>query len=130
MPFAKEEVMRWISIFLFLGIGCGNSATVADPDLGVPPSEVSPTGSGADMGVAPIAYGTPQGGPWTPPPANDSPVTHAAPSPLSGAISMLAGVDVLDVSTDNAGGIWAVSASTVYYFPPGAKQPITYDQSN
>jgi streptogramin lyase len=42
---------------------------------------------------------------------------------------MLAGVNVLDVSTDSGGGIWAVSASTVYYFPPGATHPITYDQS-
>jgi len=43
---------------------------------------------------------------------------------------MLAGVNVLDVSTDQGGGIWAVSDSTVYYFPPGATQPFKYDQSN
>jgi len=43
---------------------------------------------------------------------------------------MLAGVNVADVSTDQGGGIWAVSDSTVYYFPPGATHPVTYDQSS
>ena len=81
------------------------------------------------MGVPPVAA-APHGGPWMPPPPDDPPVTHAAPSTLSGASSMLVGVDVADVSTDQGGGIWAVSASKVYYFPPGASQPATYDQSN
>lgn len=81
------------------------------------------------MGVPSVAA-TPQGGSWSPPPADDAPVTHAPPSPLSGASVILKGVDVLDVSTDSGGGVWAVSASTVYYFPPGASQPFTYDQSN
>ncbi len=65
-----------------------------------------------------------------PPPANDAPVAHAPPSSLAGATSMLAGVDVADVSTDQGGGIWAVSDATVYYFPPGATRPFTYDQKN
>jgi hypothetical protein len=43
---------------------------------------------------------------------------------------MLAGVDVLDVSTDAGGGVWAVSAAKVYYFPPGKSTPVTYDQAN
>lgn len=63
------------------------------------------------------------------PPTDDPPVAHAAPSSLSGATTTLGDVNVLDVSTDQGGGIWAVSESTVYYFPPGATQPITYDQS-
>ena len=83
------------------------------------------------MGAPPAAAAaTPHGGPWTPPPPDDPPVTHAPASALSGASTILGGVDVLDVSTDEGGGIWAVSASTVYYFPPGARQPVTYDQSN
>ncbi len=72
----------------------------------------------------------PQGGPWKPPPPDDPAVTHAPPSPLLGAGTMLKGVDVADVSTDNGGGVWAVSDSKVYYFAPGATQPFTYDQSN
>jgi hypothetical protein len=43
---------------------------------------------------------------------------------------MLSGVKVLDVSTDRGGGVWAVSVSKVYYFPPGSSTPVTYDQSN
>src|SRR6185437_180572 len=58
------------------------------------------------------------------------PVAHAPPTPLSSVGSMLAGVNVADVSTDQGGGIWAVSDSTVYYFPPGATTPFTYDQGD
>jgi hypothetical protein len=72
----------------------------------------------------------PHGGPWIAPPTDDPPVSHSQPSPLSGATSLLGGVDVADVSTDQGGGIWAVSESTVYYFPPGSTKPFTYDQSN
>jgi hypothetical protein len=86
---------------------------------------------GAPDSPAPrVAYAPPHGGPWRPPPGDGSPVAHASPSPLPGASSMLAGVNVLDVSTDRGGGIWAVSTSTVYYFPPGRATPFTYDQSN
>ncbi|MFI5290666.1 MAG: hypothetical protein ACHQ17_13490, partial [Polyangia bacterium] len=41
---------------------------------------------------------------------------------------LLPGVDVLDVSVDQGGGVWAVTSSTVYYFPPGRATPFTYDQ--
>lgn len=75
-------------------------------------------------------YTPPQGGPWRPPSGDGTPVVHAAPSRLSGATRMLVGVDVLDVSTDRGGGIWAVSPAKVYYFPPGSSTPTTYDQSN
>jgi hypothetical protein len=37
---------------------------------------------------------------------------------------------VLDVSTDQGGGIWAVTPSTVYYFPPGSSSSFKYDQSS
>jgi hypothetical protein len=49
---------------------------------------------------------------------------------MVGATTMLSGIDVLDVSTDQAGGVWAVSAQKVYYFPPGRGSPVTYDQSD
>jgi len=81
------------------------------------------------MGTAPVAA-MPQGGAWAAPPPTDSPVTHAAPTPLANASHILTGVDVADVSTDQGGGVWAVSDSTVYYLPPGASKPFTYDQSN
>jgi Two component regulator propeller len=120
--------MRWASVFLIVGIGCGNEGTGKDPpDLGTGSAQAeNPSG---DMGSPPVTP-APQGGPWIPPPPNDPPVTHSPPSPLSGATSMLAGVNIVDVSTDKGGGIWAVSDSTVYYFPPGATTPVTYDQSN
>jgi hypothetical protein len=98
------------------------SVAPSPPDLAMTPPPPP------DLAAPPPAP-SPQPGAWTPPPANDSPVTHAPPSPLTGASAILAGVDVLDVSTDQGGGIWAVSSTTVYYFPPGASQPITYDQS-
>jgi hypothetical protein len=57
-------------------------------------------------------------------------VAHAPATPLPGTRRLLDGIDVLDVSTDSGGGIWAVSAAKVYYFPPGSAAPVTYDQSN
>jgi hypothetical protein len=84
--------------------------------------------SGAD--AAPPPFAPPQGGAWLPPSGDGTPVAHAAPSPLVGATRLLDGTEVLDVSTDSGGGIWAVSSSTVYYFPPGSSRPITYDQSS
>jgi hypothetical protein len=81
------------------------------------------------MGSPPVAA-MPQGGPWVPPPTDDPPVAHAAATPLTGASTMFAGVNVNDVSTDKGGGVWAVSDSTVYYLPPGATEPVKYDQSN
>jgi hypothetical protein len=65
------------------------------------------------MGSPPVAA-MPQGGPWVPPPTDDPPVAHAAATPLTGASTMFAGVNVNDVSTDKGGGVWAVSDSTVY----------------
>jgi streptogramin lyase len=53
-----------------------------------------------------------------------------APGTLDGAQLAFAGLDVLDVSADQGGGLWAVTAQKVYYLPPGAGAPFTYDQSN
>ena len=67
---------------------------------------------------------------FTPPSRDDAPVVHAPASPLANVRVLLAGQGVLDASTDKGGGIWAVTASTVYYFRAGASTPVTYDQSS
>jgi hypothetical protein len=67
---------------------------------------------------------------FTPPAGDDTPTIHAPPSPLANVRLMLAGQDVLDASIDRGGGIWAVSATHVFYFKPGATSPFTYDQGN
>lgn len=121
----RGEVMRGANVFLILVMGCGGQGTSTPP---VDPGTTSTQPPPNDMGVAPVVS-PPRGGPWMPPATVDPPVAHAPPSPLSGATSMLAGVNVADVSTDQGGGIWAVSDSIVYYLPPGATQPFTYDQS-
>lgn len=72
----------------------------------------------------------PQGDDFSAPGSSDSPVAHASPAPLAGAVVRLAGVNVLDVSTDQGGGVWAVSYSTVYYFPSGREAPFTYTQAD
>jgi hypothetical protein len=111
--------MRSAIIVTVMGISFGCQSG-GDPNMGTP----SPTGD-----PQPSAYAPPHGGPWIPPSGSRTAVAHAPPSPLSGAAGLLAGIDVLDVSTDSGGGVWAVSASTVYYFPPGSATPVTYDQS-
>ncbi|MGZ5852311.1 MAG: hypothetical protein ACXWJH_07055, partial [Hyphomicrobium sp.] len=61
--------MRWLIVFLILGIGCSNSATVAEPpDLGMGPQPQEPPLS-TDLGVPTGAFRPPRGGPWMPPPA-------------------------------------------------------------
>jgi hypothetical protein len=66
---------------------------------------------------------------YTPPTGDDSPVAHAAPSAMSGAVTLLAGHDVLDVSTDQGGGVWAVVSARVYYVAPGGSV-YSYDQAS
>lgn len=46
------------------------------------------------------------------------------------ANATLTGLDVLDVSVDQGGGVWAVTSSTVYYVAPGRATPFTYNQKN
>jgi hypothetical protein len=52
------------------------------------------------------------------------------PAGLPGAEVQFAGLDVLDVSADEGGGLWAVTPARVYYLPPGATVPFSYDQSS
>ena len=56
-------------------------------------------------------------------------MVHAPATTISVGL-LLPGVNVLDVSVDQGGGVWAVSASTVYYFAPGHATPFTYDQKS
>jgi hypothetical protein len=50
--------------------------------------------------------------------------------PVAPANATLTGLNVLDVSVDQGGGVWAVTSSTVYYLPPGRATPFTYDQKS
>src|SRR3954471_22826768 len=56
---------------------------------------------------------------FTAPSGQDSPVAHAAPTPLANVRVLLPGEGVLDASADRGGGIWAVTANRVFYFAPG-----------
>lgn len=77
-----------------------------------------------------VAHITGDGSPtFTPPRGADTPVAHAAPSPLAQVRILLAGQGVLDASTDRGGGVWAVTAAAVFYFRPGVATPSRYDQS-
>jgi hypothetical protein len=58
----------------------------------------------------------------------ETPIPHATPAPIAGAGTLLAGENVLDVSTDQGGGVWAITSAHVYYFHGGYMY--TYDQSN
>jgi hypothetical protein len=69
------------------------------------------------------------GGAYMPPGTDDSPLAHAAPSAMNGAVTVLRGLDVLDVSTDQGGGVWAVTSAKVYYLTAGGAT-YTYDQSS
>jgi hypothetical protein len=60
---------------------------------------------------------------------DDSPLAHAPPSPMSGARTLLAGQSIIDVSTDQGGGVWAITSAKVYYLAPGGAT-YTFDQSN
>jgi hypothetical protein len=113
-PLANFRRMRALAchglFLLFAASGCGGSAR-----------------SGSETGGV---FGTPDGGTFVPPPLDDPPVVHAPPTELAGAQLLLAGNGVLDAATDKGGGLWAVTATTVYYFPPGATAPFTYDQKD
>jgi hypothetical protein len=147
-------------VLLFLIAGCGSDSTGGtrtrenEPDAGMPPDlegvpEASDLGAGAGLAIPRHPGGEGDGGsdggfsisdaaPVKPPVSDgggfgldggaDAGVTHN-PTPISTA-TLLSGVDVLDVSVDQGGGVWAVSSSTVYYFAPGRATPYTYDQRN
>jgi hypothetical protein len=67
---------------------------------------------------------------FRPPAGSDTPIVHAAPTPLVNVRVLFAGQNILDGSLDRGGGIWAVSATTLFYLPPGATTPFTYDQAD
>jgi hypothetical protein len=57
------------------------------------------------------------------------PIAHAPPTTLSGR-TLLPGVDVLDVSTDQGGGVWAATSAKIYFVPAGQTAPFGYDQAS
>jgi hypothetical protein len=94
-------------------IGCGHdqSAQSGDPPI-------------SDGGIPPAGDGG-----FTPPGPVDDPVAHAAPTPIQ--VAALAGASgIFDVSADRGGGTWAVSPSTVYYWPPSGGAPSLYGPAN
>ena len=101
------------------GAQVGDMSMPMHPDGGVLPMDGGPM-------QPPVA----DGGAFMPPGSGDNPVVHAPPSPVSAAASFLGGTNVLDVSVDQGGGVWAATSSTIYYFPPGRSSPFTYDQKN
>jgi hypothetical protein len=125
--------------------------TVHPTDMGnvytAPP--LPPTGGHGDMARPPggddtsDGGGTPgqlgDGGVFVPPPPPDLSMPTAPPPPpppkappgtLVGVTVLGQGVDFNDVSSDQGGGVWAVNAARVYYWPGGSGGPVTYDQSS
>ncbi len=140
-----------LSYFLFAAAlaGCGSNGvsgiTSVPPgsavDMGsaavVGDMSGSPTMLGGDMANHPPAGddhgdgGPPgmlgDGGVFVPPPADMGPV-DLGPPVTSGNVTVYGkGGDFRDVSTDQGGGIWAVSSSMVFYFKGSTVH--TYDQS-
>jgi hypothetical protein len=86
---------------------------------GAPPaSGPSAEGAPADLAVADLAA-----------PASAGDLGHAPPPPAP-AGTILPGLDVIDVSVDQGGGVWGATASKVYYLPPGRSTPFGYDQKS
>jgi ligand-binding sensor domain-containing protein len=116
-------------------LGVAPTVDMADPapDLASDPVDLGVTAL-PDLGRAIVPDLAPpppsDGSPYTPPSGSDDPVTHAAPASLAGVTTLLGGQNVLDVSTDQGGGVWAVTSSTVYYFPAGRASPFTYNQAS
>jgi hypothetical protein len=117
--------MRLAILVAAVGISCGQS----QPDGTMPDPPQAPVDLGPPL-APPAPYVAPQGSAWAPPSGSRAAVAHAKPSPVPTSASLLAGKDILDVSTDGGGGVWAVTASNVYYFPPGKTTPVAYDQSD
>ncbi len=147
--------MRKTLVLVLLAAGCGSSNTppriiesadagtpgeppmdLAMADQGLPHHEggegdggvISDGGIGASD-AAPMKPPMGDGGVFVPPPPSDPAVVHAPATPISVGL-LLPGVNVLDVAVDQGGGVWAVSASAVYYFAPGQAAPFTYDQTS
>lgn len=111
--------------------GNGDLAVAAAGDMAGQPS----TGGGNDMALPPAPDDQRDGGPpgslgdggvFTPPPGDMGPIDLGPPI-TSGNVTVYGkGGDFKDVSTDQGGGIWAVSSSTVFYFKGSTVH--TYDQ--
>src|SRR5262245_34677332 len=114
--------MRFLVLVLLVAAGCDDSGSPpginpAMTDLAVSTGEDG--GGGVVVPTDPNGNPPPviHGGPFVLPTGPDDPVEHAPPSSLN-TTTLFAGLDVLDVSVDQGGGVWAVTASTVYYLPP------------
>ena len=135
--------------------GGGGGTPVSDMavslDAGPPSTDMTRTAPpGADLALPPAGDDTGDGGPpgqladggvFVPPPppppagtdmagADLAPIEHGPPTTLAGLVTLSAGNDFQDVSTDQGGGIWAVTHAAAYYWPAGATTPFTYDQTN
>jgi hypothetical protein len=110
------------------GLGFPEDMFPTDPpatpngDMGLPPG----TDDHADGGsVGQLG----DGGIFVPPSPDMGPVQHAPPSTLSGLTLLGSGTDFRDVTSDQGGGTWAITASTVYYWPRSGGA-FTYDQTS
>jgi len=136
--------MRFIPFAALALFGCSESspqgAPPSDASFAFPPSDGGFAPSPGDASAAGIqdmaimhnsdgAAGAPDGGGYMPPNGPDDPLAHAAPTPITVAALPGAGL-VYDVGVDRGGGVWAVSPSTVYYWPQASGAPFTYSQAN
>jgi hypothetical protein len=127
------------------GVGGGGSGGGGHVDGGAPADlsptpDPPPTPNGGDMDLPPAGDdhgdgGDPgqlgDGGIFTPPPVDQGPVQHAPPTTLGGDVTIFgSGTDFRDVASDQGGGTWAITATTVYYWPTRGGSAFTYDQSN
>ncbi len=109
-------------------VGC--SASAPNEDGGTVDAAGGDGRVGAD-GAGPRDLAVPDlSRPFAPPSGSDDVLQHALatsipvqPLPRSDSAA------ILDISVDSGGGIWAVSTSTVYYWP-SLKSPFTYHASN
>ena len=112
----------------------GVPGSTASPDLGAPaePDAAVPgdLGHAADLGPRDGGVLGPDGGNFMPPPASDNPVVHAPPTAITAARTLMSGQNVLDVSVDQGGGVWAVTTTNVSYFAAGSSGAFTYNQSS
>jgi hypothetical protein len=129
-PFRCDRAPALFALLAFAG--CGGSA--APPDGGIARSDAAIldgslpiSGDGAQPIVdAAFDLAPDLSGAFHPPEPDDDPLAHAPATPIK--VTTMPGTPiVLDVGADRGGGIWAVSASTVYYFHDGVVS--TYDQS-
>jgi hypothetical protein len=119
------------------GGGGGGGPDGAIPTDMTPSTNPPPTPNGGDMMLPPAGDdhgdgGTPgqlgDGGIFTPPP--DQGPSLPPPTTLGDVTVFGQGTDFRDVSSDQGGGTWAVTATKVYYWPSRSSAPFLYDQSS